>query len=132
MARARQPRLTFLDTHAVIWLYEGEVESFSRSAREAIETGQCLISPMVMLELEFLHEIGRNNQNGRTVVETVYGELGVALSQTDFSLIAREAMSLDWTRDPFDRLIVAEAKLHAAPLVTRDRVIRAHYPHAIW
>lgn len=132
MARTGQPRLTFLDTHVVVWLYEGAVESLSQAAREAIEQGHCLISPMVMLELEYMYEIGRNNRDALSVLEIVRADSKITLSQNDFALISREAMNLRWTRDPFDRLIVAEAQLHAAPLVTRDRNIHKNYPHAVW
>ena len=38
----------------------------------------------------------------------------------------------DWTRDTFDRLIVAQAKTRDASLLTKDRTILEHYPHAVW
>ncbi len=34
--------------------------------------------------------------------------------------------------DPFDRLIVANAKARNAPLVTKDERIRRHYSSAVW
>jgi PIN domain nuclease of toxin-antitoxin system len=37
-----------------------------------------------------------------------------------------------WVRDPFDRLIVANAKAAGAPLVTRDERIHKHYSSALW
>ena len=37
-----------------------------------------------------------------------------------------------WTRDPFDRVIVAQARLRGAPLLTKDRAIHAGYERAIW
>lgn len=46
--------------------------------------------------------------------------------------VADAAVDLTWIRDPFDRLIVANAMLHDAPLVTRDRRIHAQYPKAFW
>ncbi|MEI9811179.1 MAG: hypothetical protein WDO18_00250 [Acidobacteriota bacterium] len=36
-----------------------------------------------------------------------------------------------WTRDPFDRMIVAQARLAKAHLITRDTIIQTHYPKAI-
>ena len=58
MARGRQ-RISYLDTHVVAWLYEGLVEKLSSPARQAIEDSTLLFSPMVELELQYLHEIGR-------------------------------------------------------------------------
>jgi PIN domain nuclease of toxin-antitoxin system len=38
-----------------------------------------------------------------------------------------------WTRDPFDRLIVANAKANGfAWLISADEHIRNHYPRAVW
>ncbi|MCF7950382.1 MAG: hypothetical protein K9L57_01970 [Spirochaetaceae bacterium] len=37
-----------------------------------------------------------------------------------------------WTRDPFDRLITAQADIQAASLLTKDGTIRTHYPKAVW
>lgn len=42
------------------------------------------------------------------------------------------ALKESWTRDPFDRLIVANAKAAGAPLITKDERIRKHYRRAIW
>ena len=38
------------------------------------------------------------------------------------------AVDLNWTRDPFDRLIVAHARLRGWRLATGDRVILAELP----
>ena len=55
----------------------------------------------------------------------VVAELGrrwASLIQDRFlEAITERAMDLDWTRDVFDRLIVAQAALDGAPLVTTDR-----------
>jgi PIN domain nuclease of toxin-antitoxin system len=41
------------------------------------------------------------------------------------------ALDEKWTRDPFDRLIVANAKGFAW-LISADEAIRKHYPRAVW
>lgn len=41
-------------------------------------------------------------------------------------------MGLTWTRDPFDRMIAAQAIVADAPLVTADRTILANLPLAVW
>jgi PIN domain nuclease of toxin-antitoxin system len=43
-----------------------------------------------------------------------------------------QALPLSWTRDPFDRLIVAQAAVRDAPLLTKDRAIRRRYRAAVW
>jgi len=37
-----------------------------------------------------------------------------------------------WTRDPFDRLIVAHAIKANCNLLTKDEKIRKNYAHAVW
>jgi PIN domain nuclease of toxin-antitoxin system len=44
-----------------------------------------------------------------------------------------EALSVSWTSDPFDRIIVGQAKANReAILITADTLIRQHYPAAVW
>ena len=51
-----------LDTHVVVWLYAGRTDLLSAAAVEAIEEHSMAISPIVLLELEYLHEIGRTTE----------------------------------------------------------------------
>lgn len=46
--------------------------------------------------------------------------------------VVRRALALSWTRDPFDRLIVAQAAVRQAPLVTKDRTIGRRYRAGVW
>ncbi len=56
----------------------------------------------------------------------------VTVSRDRVETVVERAMTLSWTRDPFDRVIVATADLHGAPLLTRDERIRENYPAAVW
>ena len=132
MARPRKPRLIHLDTHVVCWLYEGRVDLLSRAARDAIERGALAISPMVGLEVQYLREIGRLKHGARRILAALRRELGLALSDFPFATVAARAQTLTWTRDPFDRLIAAEAAVARARLVTRDDSLRRHFPSALW
>jgi len=49
-----------------------------------------------------------------------------------FRTVAEHSLSETWTRDPFDRLIVANAKARNAWLITKDSRIASHYPGAVW
>jgi len=53
----------YLDTHAVVWLYNNELKKFPTATLEFIEKSQLLISPMVILELGYLYEIKRNRSD---------------------------------------------------------------------
>jgi PIN domain nuclease of toxin-antitoxin system len=48
-----------LDTHVVVWLYQGEVGRFPGPVLELLESETLAISPIVLLEMAYLKEIGR-------------------------------------------------------------------------
>lgn len=131
MARLR-PRLVHLDTHVVCWLYMGQVDLLSLAARQAIEHCALAVSPMVGLEIQYLREVGRLRYGARRVLAALRRELGVALSDVPFPVVAARAVTFAWTRDPFDRLIAGEAAAARARLVTRDDQLRRHFRAALW
>ncbi|HET6613088.1 MAG TPA: PIN domain-containing protein [Kofleriaceae bacterium] len=116
----------------VSWLFHGAINRLSHKAREQCESSALLISPMVKLELQLMFEIRRINDPGQTVIDDLSRRIGLRVADTRFSDIVYEAEAHSWTRDPFDRLIVATAAAAQAPLLTKDRHIRAHYPAAVW
>lgn len=121
-----------LDTHVVAWLYAGEVTLFPRLARERLESSELRVSPMVVLELQYLFELGRTRAPAGEVVTELGRSLGLAVATTGFAAVAAAALPLDFTRDPFDRLIVAHAICENAPLLTRDGTLLGAYPRAFW
>ena len=124
--------LIYLDTHVMAWLYAGQTERLPAAARKAVNESELLISPMVLLELQYLIEIGRFTDPVEQVVEILGRDLGLKVCDLPFPDVARRAVDLSWTRDPFDRLIVSQAGLREAPLVTKDRDIHEHYRGALW
>lgn len=132
MGRKRQPSLIFLDTHIVCWLFEARLDLLSKESLAAIENGLLRISPMVSLELQYLHEIGRITQPANNVLTALAGDIDLRISETPFTDIVAKAQNLNWTRDPFDRLIVAETLVVGGLLVTRDEKIRTHASCAVW
>jgi PIN domain nuclease of toxin-antitoxin system len=122
----------YLDTHVVVWLYAGDLELLPQEVRELLEGEELVISPMVELELQYLYESGRTTQPGRVVVDTLDEEIGLARCGLPFGQVIAAALNQDWTRDPFDRVIVAQARARRLPLLTRDQTIRDHYREAIW
>ncbi len=122
----------YLDTHVAVWLYEAEVDFFPRSLRTLLETNELVVSPMVELELQFLYEIGKISEPGNVVVDRLEKEIGLRRCGLPFAQVVAVALDIKWTRDPFDRLIVAQAKARRLPLLTKDETIRDHYDEAVW
>lgn len=132
MARREKSLIAFLDTHIVCWLYAGRVDLLSTAATEAIEASVLLISPIVELELTYLYEIGRINQTSQTVLKALQHEIGLQVQPIELSTMVSHAQTLSWTRDTFDRMIVAQASVQERGLITKDSLIKQHYLNAIW
>jgi PIN domain nuclease of toxin-antitoxin system len=125
--------IAYLDTNALLWLSEGSLAGVSPKIDRLLEQADLYFSAMVLLELEFLYEIKRSKRPARDIQRKVEHELGVRLCELPFATIASAALDEKWTRDPFDRMIVANAKANGfAYLVSSDENIRKHYPRAIW
>lgn len=121
-----------LDTHVVVWLYTGETEQLSPAAAAAIEQHELVVSPMVQLELSYLHEIGRLTIGGADIIADLERRIGLRRSGLALDALVDTAASLTWTRDPFDRLIVADALVASTALVTKDRTIHHRSTVALW
>jgi PIN domain nuclease of toxin-antitoxin system len=129
----RRKSLTYLDTHVVAWLYDALLDQLSAPAKQAIEQSTTLLaSPMVRLELQYLREIGRIREEPERMMAELRERIDLRESEPNLAGVVTAATSLHWTRDTFDRLIVAECRLADAGLVTKDRLIRAQFPQAIW
>ena len=121
-----------LDTHVVVWLYTGDIERLTDGAIDAIEREQPTVSPMVQLELTFLHEIGRLSVTGSDIIGDLANRVGLRLSDAPMATVVQAAAPLTWTRDPFDRMIVADAQAAGAALITKDREIHRNTTIATW
>ena len=121
-----------LDTHTAILLWEGRHEVFGVEATRVLETYTLLLSPFSRLEMKYLLEIGRIVVEPDLIVGGLEADCGVAMTSGAVADVIAHAMSLSWTRDPFDRLLVATAALQGTKFVTRDRTIRQHFVGAVW
>jgi PIN domain nuclease of toxin-antitoxin system len=125
--------IAYLDTNAVIRLAQGSRRHVGREVARLIERAELLISPIVLLELELLYEIKRIKLPSRDVQRKVEAELGVRLCSLPFAEIASAALDEKWARDPFDRLIVANAKANGfAWLISADEKIAENYQRTVW
>ena len=123
--------MIMLDTHVAVALYEGRTGGLGLPARRALDRGAVTISPAVLLEIELLHEIGRLRVGAMPISKGLEEGLSIRVASERFADVAVEALGYAFTRDPFDRLIVAHASLMKAGLVTQDSMLRRRYPHTL-
>jgi len=125
--------MIYLDTHVVLWLFFRKGDGLSEHARYIIEyEPEILISPIVLLELDYLHEIGRTTLPSEPVFKYLNQQIDLQICRKSFYDVIRSASHLTWTRDPFDRIITAQSAIAQNRLITKDQTIRTHYKHAVW
>jgi PIN domain nuclease of toxin-antitoxin system len=93
----------------VVWLYRGDLGVFPGPVRRRLEAEPLAISPVVELELGYLHEVGKTTAPAEAVLRELGARLGLVVDEISASLLFRAATAITWTRDPFDRLLVAQA-----------------------
>ncbi len=128
--------MIILDTHAWIW-WATDDRRLPGGARQRIEAagriGVCSIS---VWEVAMLVERGRLTLD-REVLEWVLAALDLPkvdlLAMTPEIAVRSTRPGGGFHGDPADRIIVATALEHGAPLVTRDERIRRHrVVEAVW
>jgi PIN domain nuclease of toxin-antitoxin system len=124
--------MIYLDTHVLVLLFLGQVNKLGKAGRAAIDEGDPVASPAALLELQLLCEIGRLEPTVSHVTKVLVQGVGLRICELPFHVVVESAMAERWGRDPFDRLIVANAKVSEAQLVTKDARIQRHYSRAIW
>jgi len=124
--------MIYFDTHAVVALYK-DFDLLGAKARRLLRKHEdYAISPIVCLELQFLYEIQQIKHAPRQILRHLDDAIGLAICTKPFAAVIELAEGLGWTRDPFDRIIVAQASLDLNPLITKDARIQEHYRKAVW
>lgn len=120
-----------LDTHALLWALEGS-ENLSELARHTISTleNEVLVSSVSGWEIAIKRALGKLDAPR---------ELGAAIDDAGFM---RRLIRFEDTeklealpphhRDPFDRMLVAQALVDGVPIVTRDPWIARYGVQTIW
>src|SRR5512139_2228590 len=113
---AAEAALILLDTNALIWLHRGHPRSrpLTRCA------GRLYVSPVSLLELQLLIEVGRLRLKPRARVTDLIHDERWLLDDPPAAAWFEGALAADWTRDPFDRLVVAHAQLRGWRIGTGD------------
>ena len=113
--------MILLDTNAAIWLAQGH-----RRARPLERVARLYLSPASILELQFLAEAGRVRLTSGFSVTAVADDPRWVLDDVPSARWFSAAADVGWTRDPFDRLIVAHARVRGWKLATADSTLIEH------
>lgn len=124
--------MIYLDTHVLVWLYAKNLKAFTPEGLQQIEDQPLRFAPIVRLELHYLHEIKKISVEPGEIIDFLLRSVGLRECTLPYGDIIAESIHLRWTRDPFDRLIVAQSRLASSKLLTKDRNILQHAPNAFW
>ena len=113
-----------LDTHAYVWAVTAPHLLSDRAATAIADPGnQLMVSAASVWEMAIKHRAGKWPEAEVLLDQhdSVVERLG-ARTQPIPAADAIRAGRLSWAHpDPFDRMLAAQALLHASTLVTRDR-----------
>tara|TARA_B100000315_G_scaffold244978_1_gene270298 strand:- start:170 stop:547 length:378 start_codon:yes stop_codon:yes gene_type:complete len=121
-----------LDTHPLVFLIYAP-NSLSKKARNIIknDSNVLYIPTLALLEVKYLFEVGK--LKGDIADFTHYIKRKTNVLMADFSEgELREALLLESTRDPFDRIILSTAISMDIFILTKDKWMQKKYSKVIW
>jgi len=113
-----------LDTHVILWAL-ADADRLSEPLREAIKDrhNDVLVSAASAWEIATKHRLGKLPQ--AEVIVRAYPEHVQRLGASELPVTSRHALeagTMSWThRDPFDRVLAAQASIEHLTLATVDR-----------
>jgi PIN domain nuclease of toxin-antitoxin system len=124
-----------LDTHTLLWAFEGD-DQLSRRAGKLIEDPASVVAISIVAywELQVKQTIGRlrvaldyNERLWEWVGGAGFIRLGLQRSHCD----AYQALPLHH-RDPFDRMLIAQAAVEDLAILTADRRFKKYEVKVLW
>lgn len=122
-----------LDTHAFLWWCEDSPE-LSERARTVISSEDCFVSLASFWEIAIKVNLGKL-QLPQTVERYIPDQMslnGFDTLEIGFRAVAKCASLPVHHRDPFDRLLVAQAMQDGLPIVSRDPNLGSYGVERVW
>lgn len=122
-----------LDTHALIWFLNGD-KFLSNEAKKLLKILQISkLSTLLLFEIAIKISLGKFQfKEGLKSFMKLIDENGFEILPITFKH-ALEVSKLEFIhRDPFDRLLIAQAKSDDLILITKDETIRKYQVKSIW
>jgi PIN domain nuclease of toxin-antitoxin system len=118
-----------LDTHFLLWTVLGNERL--REFPWLEEYRPWGVSPVSLLEMQFLAEVGRLEVDQSGFLEALAADPRFVFDEPSLVNLVEKALPLSWIRDPFDRLLAAHSEARRVPLCSLDRLIRTNHRHLV-
>jgi PIN domain nuclease of toxin-antitoxin system len=119
-----------IDTHAALW-WQGEDRRLRREARRAIASADT-----VWVSAASGWEAALKSRNGRLRMREPFGVMVIADDFLELPVTLKHAEEFERLPrlhgDPFDRILIAQARVEGATIVTHDRAFEPYGVPVIW
>ncbi len=120
-----------LDTHAAIWWLSDDDRLGALAAQHLRDdSNHVLLSAAVIWEVALKRAIGKLDTPGDLAGPLLAAGVLALPIELDHAAAAGELP--DHHRDPFDRMLIAQAMVEGATLVSGDRALRAYDVPILW
>ncbi len=124
-----------IDTQAIIWFAENNAHLSNQARAPMEDTGNdCFISMASFWEISIKINLGKLDIKGLSLqafMDEVSDNDFLTLDIRRDHILENEKLSL-YHRDPFDRLIIAQAIAEEMPVVSNDVIFDAYAVSRIW
>jgi PIN domain nuclease of toxin-antitoxin system len=113
-----------LDSHFLLWFLAGNRRRIGKALRIRIETEPAIVSVASLWEIAIKLELGKleaPDDLPALIQEAGFGILPITI---EHAWRVRELPSHH--RDPFDRMLIAQAQVEREPILTADRVFAGY------
>jgi PIN domain nuclease of toxin-antitoxin system len=125
-------RGVIVDTHVLLWYLAGDEEHLTPDIREGLEESglEAHVSAASIWEIAIKSGLGKLRVDGDLVERIAEARFAMLEVRADHAWCVRDLPMHH--RDPFDRMLVAQAQAEGLALLTRDTAFDAYDVETLW
>jgi PIN domain nuclease of toxin-antitoxin system len=118
-----------LDTCVLLWWLSGDAR-LSREWEDRLRGARCLVSAASIWEVAIKHQLGKLPVSPQSLI-TAAREAGFEFLAISPDHAAATALLPPLHQDPFDRLLISQARSEGVLLLSDDRALKGYGPGVI-
>ncbi len=124
-----------LDSHALVWFLDGDPR-FSKRVRAAIDDDNAVVCVSSVTAWEISNKVRLGKWPEAAQLCTAFAAMMTRYAFDPLPVTIEHALAAGFLkgdhRDPFDRMLAAQATVEGIPLVTADPAFRAFGTQTLW